>query len=796
MSNTEYKLYFAHSRNDEPEKSWQTLIDHLRNVSNLCAEFSKEFGYENWGKTIGLLHDAGKVSSAFQSRLQGSAISVDHAVMGAKFATENYPDGIAVNRGIVMAFDILGHHGGIPNGIKQNTNESRTPLKSRLDLDNHPASQSYEEFKHCFLDYLKQTDTQIPSSGQLELLPLEQFALECKEKSIQPQTFEVSRSIFSTSVITRMLFSCLVDADYLDTEFFVDPEKSHARKTHRSSISELNDRIVAHMDLVTKTSEPSLVNEARNEVLNDCREAAESDPGIFTLSVPTGGGKTLASMSFALAHAKKNHMTRVIYAIPFTSIVEQNAKVFREVLGETNVLEHHSDYDFDNLDEETALQRRLAIENWNSPIVVTTNVQLLESLFSNKPSKCRKLHNVANSVIVFDEAQTLPDELLTVTLAMLEELVEDFNVTVVLCTATQPALDEKWPFSKGEASHEIVKDKCALESKLSHRVKFNHLGKVKTNDLVESILKEHQALCIVDTRKKARLLYEEIAFACKNGRQGENHQTDGVLHLSANMTPLHRSKTIEKIRNRLKNGERCIVVSTQLIEAGVDVDFPTVFRELAGIDSIMQAAGRCNREGKRDQGIVHIFELVDDSTKPIGMVPIWLNRMKELSRRIINERGIDLDDESIREFFNDRYNSLGKEGLDSKNLFSNLTSAQLLPSFEALAFEECANDYKVISDETIPVFIPWGDEGMRLYEKLRDGVEEGVPASRYARELQKSSVSINRYTLEKFLSENMVDGQSYSPIYISTSILGGFEIYDDNVGLKTPEEGDLNGLIF
>lgn len=789
VSVLESQAIYAHSKDDCEPDEWQLLDDHLCNVASRAAEFASSFGYENWGCALGLLHDAGKVSPAFQRRLHGSGERVDHSAPGAWEALRRYRSRLEDANGRLLAFAIAGHHGGMPNGIRAGS-EGRTPLVSRL------SKEGVEKTAREFVDYAARVGLRLPEGSALEPLPLENLAIAGETNDIA-----LARGIFSSSTCARMLFSCVVDADHLDTEWFMNPEAAAIRDgVARDDIAELSRRLDKHMEAVQASAVPSKVNEMRSKVLEACRSAAGWVPGIYTLTVPTGGGKTLASLSFALRHAMANGMSRVIYAIPYTSIVEQNARVFRSVLGDSNVLEHHSNYDFDAVtDEERKLSDRLAIQNWDAPLVVTTNVQLFESLFSNKPGKCRKLHNIANSVIVLDEAQMLPDNLLTVTLAMLEELVADFGVTVLLCTATQPALEGHWPF--GAHPREIVPFQEELSAVLGGRTKFAVEGKVRERDLVDALFSSHQSLCIVGTKKKARAIFEDVA-ARAGVDDFEGAVAAGAFHLSANMTPLHRSEVLTEVRRRLTEGERCIVVSTQLIEAGVDVDFPVVYREMAGIDSLIQAAGRCNREGRLREGTVHVFEISDEV--PLGLASerfdtSWLGQMKSLARQIIGDHGHILNPSMSKEFFQARYRMATKQGLDAKGLYADMTSTALLasvPVFGTLDFESYAERYRLIEDASVPVFVPWGERGGELLSALRHECSRGVPAAAFAAKLQQSSISVARWRFAELEKLGAVDSKTYAPINVLSLQHDCRETYSDVVGLLDSEEGKPMDLIF
>lgn len=793
------KLYAHTSSCDESERrsrpsshdvdvsNWQPLQDHLNNVADIASGFASTFGYKKWGLALGELHDAGKASDAFQRRLRGSSQSVDHSTAGAKMAVERYSGmGQHAADGMLMAFAIAGHHGQVPNGFDADYGRS---LHERLEAPIEPTPAFDEMLKAHLVD--------LPLPSHLEIAPF------CRGVTGKLDGCERSRRIFSAFMFDRMLYSCLVDADYIDTENCMTPSLAEIRKSHADgyeTLPELLIKLEAHMVQLTTDSEDSCVNRARASVLDDCREAARSKAGIFTLTVPTGGGKTLASLMFALAHAVANGQQKVIYAIPFTSIVEQTADVFRSVLGAENVLEHHSnhDYPFVEIDSESVSPDRMATENWDAPIIVTTNVQLLESLYSNRPSRSRKVHSIARSVVILDEAQKLPDELLTATLAALEDLVADFGSSVVLCTATQPAVQNRWPF--GSQPREIVTHRELFEGAFSARSRFVNDGTIYENQLVQSLSACKKALCIVDTKAKARRIFDDVRRDV-GATEGGCH--DGVFHLSAWMTPNHRTQVLDEIRIRLNDSDsRCVVISTQLIEAGVDIDFPLVYRELAGIDSLLQAAGRCNREGQlRDEdgnpekGIVHVFELngydKEGNEEPeFGQtIGTWLGKMRQITKQVIARHDGQMDPTLSDEFFEARYQ---QGDLDARGIYGYLSS-RALPSpphpFSTLPFQRAANDYKIIDDDSTTVFVLRDEQTRKCYERLR---YSKYPAS-MARELQRYSVSIRNYQLIGYEKEDLLE--YFGPIVVLNTLDGGRCFYSDEVGLLSPQEGMLRPLI-
>lgn len=658
------KIFYAHST-DVPNKSdWQPLDVHLKEVARLAEEFSAIFGAGDWGQCAGRLHDSGKATEAFQQRLEGSKQKVDHSTFGARLAKAN-----AGRLGLLLSYIISGHHGGLPDGGAQ-----EGELHYRLKNGKVPPD--------------------------VTLLPADDIKLEL----VLPFRLDRNFGGFSLSFFTRMIYSCLVDADFLDTEGFSTPEKKAQRQVaDPEQIPRLKAMLDIHLAELEKNAKPTHVNRLRQEVLAQCRAKAELPPQIFSLTVPTGGGKTLSSLAFALDHATVKKLRRVIYAIPFTSIIEQNAKVFQDILGREHVLEHHCNYKEKDDQEEAAYNRRrgLAAENWDAPLVVTTNVQFFESLFSNKPSRCRKLHNIAGSVIVLDEAQAIPTEYLEPCLAALRELVVHYGCTVVLCTATQPALDDTKLRTALEEIHEVITDPQQLYDGLL-RTQVHFIGKLPDFELALKLDAEPQVLCIVPTKPQARALFEQL------------QEREGVYHLSTNMYPEHRRRVLDEIRARLKAKEPCRVVSTSLVEAGVDLDFPVVYRAMAGLDSIAQAAGRCNREGRMNEldelGQVYVYE----PEKPLRMP--WLKRCVTRAEETLRSLpGADpLGLMVMRRYFELLYDV---QELDKKKILSRLNQ---WPSSELyIPFREIAEEFRFIEDETIGVIIPIEPEAQELVIELR-----------------------------------------------------------------------------
>jgi CRISPR-associated endonuclease/helicase Cas3 len=694
------KIFYAHSTDSSDKSSWQPLDVHLEGVAQLAEEFAAIFKADDWGRVAGLLHDAGKATEAFQRRLEGSPQRVDHATFGAQLAEEK-----AGQLGLLLSYAIAGHHGGVPDGGSQ-----EGELHHRLRHGKVPP------------------DVTLLSVANV------------KQELLPPFRLSAEHAGFSLAFFTRMVFSCLVDADFLDTEGFSTPGKKEERPiADLEQISKLKVLLDDHLMLFAEKAEPSPINRLRQEILAQCRAKAKLPPQIFSLTVPTGGGKTLSSMAFALDHAVENKLRRVIYAIPFTSIIEQNAKVFQDIFGREQVLENHYNYKEKDEPEEATYNRRrgLAAENWDAPLVVTTNVQFFESLFSNKPSRCRKLHNIAGSVIVLDEAQAIPTEYLEPCLAALRELVDHYGCTVVLCTATQPALDDKSNLRTALPEiHEIIGAPQQLYEEL-RRTQVNFVGKLTDVELAVRLDAEKQVLCIVPTKPQARALFEQL------------QKKEGVYHLSTNMYPVHRRRVLDEIRAQLKAKKTCRVVSTSLVEAGVDLDFPVVYRAMAGLDSIAQAAGRCNREGRMNAfgalGQVYVYEPEKTARMP------WLKRCQSCA----NETMRNLPDAdplglvAMRRYFELLYDI---QELDKKQILPRLNR---LTRDLYMPFREVAGDFLFIEDDTIGVIVPIEPEAQELVRVLR---YTEFPRTTL-RKLQQYSVALRSREFAAFNAVEMVRGE-------------------------------------
>ncbi len=729
-------MLYARSLPECPKENWQTLVDHLTGVGAMAHRFAKTFCAEEWGITSGLIHDLGKCQASFQKRLDGSGESVNHTGPGARWVHEQIK-GV----GKLLAYTVLGHHGGMPDGASGITRDLEQRLKDAEDIGPH-----LPEDIVALLGTLPTLRTLRP--------PIKPYA-DCRVSGFQMAFF------------TRMVFSCLVDADFLDTERALNPEKFDAR-LGTPSLKVLKSMLDQHMQGFKPDSH---INQKRHEVLRACLEAADKEPGFFSLNVPTGGGKTLASMAFALKHADRYGLRRIIYVIPYTSIIEQNAKVFRDVLGQDSVVEHHSNFSPDPEENDQRMQtHRLASENWDAPVVVTTNVQFFESLFANKPSRCRKLHNIAGSVIILDEAQMLPQPYLTPCLAALRELAHNYNASIVLCTATPPDVEKGPHLQEGlpqNTVREIIPDPAALHDAL-RRTSLEFMEEQSDGSIAQAMEHQHQALCIVNTRKRAADIFSLL------------EKRDGTFHLSARMCPAHRKDALNAVRSLLKDKESCRVVATQLVEAGVDVSFPLVFREMAGLDSICQAAGRCNRHGEMENslGKVKVFKPED------GKTPKMFRRNIAAAESALRQKGDDpFSPETLRLYFREAYwlcDSLDEKGIMEK--FEESAKSLLFP------FRTVAESFRIIENEMRPVLVPWNATAEKLIEELHWVTRP----SKLLRSLQAYTVQIYPHEFRKLMEKgaiNMVNG-----VYPALTTLDPW--YSMETGLVVDAQADPETFIF
>jgi len=704
-------MYYAHSTSDQSRANWQRLPEHLMEVAKLAERFGQRVGFAKAAHLAGLLHDVGKYTKAFQARLHGAKWRVDHSTAGAAIvrhlAKSAKPDDRLVAD--LIAYAIAGHHAGLPD--KQG--ESFSTLSERL-----------KGFSESTLDSVWKTEIEPDVTG---LLPA--FNWERKDQS---------KAAFQLAFLGRMIFSCLVDADFKDTERFyarierrdVDREWPALQSILPSLIKAFDQYMNEKRDLETA------INRLRAEILDYVRSRAPEAPGLFTLTVPTGGGKTLASLGFALDHAKVHGHERIIYAMPFTTIIDQAAAIFRRVLDEGVVLEHHSaiederppdsepgDADSTRADKE---KLKLAMEDWAAPVVVTTNVQFFETLFAARTSRSRKLHSIPRSIVILDEAQTLPRPLLAPSVQALDELARNYGCTIVLCTATQPALDARHfgaghPAALPLAGRELAPDPARLSDQLE-RVAIVHAGDLDDATLVAALAGTEQGLVIVNTRKHALALYRAAQAANLNG----------LVHLTTRQCAAHRREILEEVRRMLRDKLPCRLIATSLVEAGVDLDFPKGWRAEAGLDQIAQAAGRINREGRRpvDESILTVFRAPDNPPPP---------EIKGLSgdmARIIGKHEKLLSPEAIADFFGEVYWRLGREGLDAKAILDDLRIGGGDTNFY---YRTVAEKFRMIESGMVPVIVPRDEKARDALARL--GIK-AIPSGAIARDLQTYIVQV------------------------------------------------------
>ncbi len=737
----EAELY-AHSTRKPSRHDWEPLSYHLHEVGGLAEQFATVFGWRTAARAMGLLHDIGKTSAAYQAYIsqarEDGRKGPDHSTAGAREALDLYPQA-----GRLLAYGIAGHHAGLADF---NELERRT---KRKDLEPY--------------DGWRQHAGNLPS--QAELAP---------SRGLRRN----AHAGFSEAFLIRMLFSCLVDADFLATERFYarvdgrEPERGaiETMEEQQAWLAGLQAALATHMADKRATAPDTELNRLRAEVLDHAVAKASMEPGLFTLTVPTGGGKTLTSLTFALEHARRHGLRRVIYVIPYTSIIEQTAEVFRQALGsQDDVLEHHASFDWEpkKTSEEVAdsegpsglVKLRKAAENWAAPVVVTTAVQFFESLYARRTSSCRKLHNIAGSVVVLDEAQTLPLHLLRPCMAALNELAANYRTSIVLCTATQPALrvcdgfkDENLParaprqkvgFDIDDA-RELAPEPARLYAALK-RVAVEHLpGETEDATILARFAERPQMLCIVNTRAHARELYDALRT-----RKGDD---EGIFHLTTLMCPVHRRAVLERVKARLKADETVRLVATSLIEAGVDVDFPEVWRAVAGLDQIAQAAGRCNREGKLGSsgGRTVVFE-------PAGRKPSRDVRVNVECAEAVFRAGLDLLSlEGVKRYFDQLYWRRGADGMDAATL-----EKERWPILRAIAerrdgtfaFEKIAAAFRMIDDVQETVIVPFDERAEALLAKIA-GADR--PTTTDLRKLQPYAVSIPKKAQGEWLAAGVL----------------------------------------
>ena len=714
------KEFISHIKKDL--SAIQTNEEHSHGVAELAERFAAEFGMGDWGRVIGLLHDKGKERNSFQQYIRTSSEydmtaqwhgeDKQHAYIGAVIAKRLYQSAYPM-----LSYPIMGHHGGLSD----------------------------------YTDFEKKMKEEIP----VEVMIPTEVAQLAVPRQMQENMGSIENFRKDVNHIIRLLFSCLVDADYLDTELFMNEEQSRLRK-ERVSLTELKPLLDNYLKELSGHAAITPLNSLRAQIQQCCLDAATQLSGFFSLTVPTGGGKTLSSLVWAINHAIKYQKKRIIIAIPYTSIVTQTAQILGDIFGQENVLEHHSGVDADKIkDKKLQRQMQLATENWDYPIVVTTNVQLFESILNNKPSACRKLHNIVNSVLILDEVQTLPLDYLQPIVDSLQTYQRLFGVSVLFTTASLPALEGTMKWGRGLNDelhgipniHEIVPRRMNLHDKL-RRVKLNFDTTSTTyEDLAQRLTTYPRVLCVVNSRKDAKAIFECLP-------------NEGLtLHLSRMMCSAHIRKVIQKIKSALKDeNEKVIrIVATQLIEAGVDIDFPVVYRQEAGLDSILQAAGRCNREGKSNISNAYVFRF---EKKPFGSIGRACDARENL--------GLDRDwfaPEVMTDYFIQLYSRC--------TTFDKAQVKELLYKPNEWCFESVAKEFQFITDAGVTVYVNYGNSA-ELIERLKtDG-----PSYDLLKRLSQYSVCIRDVDFKNLQTGGLLEEVLEVYYYIHYR-----EQYKDNLGL-------------
>ncbi|MCK9367872.1 MAG: CRISPR-associated helicase Cas3' [Metallibacterium scheffleri] len=759
-------MYYAHSANDVG--NWHPLAVHLGSVANLAKSFASESPWYGEAQLAGLLHDLGKYADRFQRRLHGEDSGLDHWSQGAALA-------LTKHQAVAAALAIQGHHIGLQRGD--------TDTLKRL----HPATLA-----NAVLPSLQLSDPDLDALTARALADGLQFAAPATH------CIQAWHHAVAAMLDVRLLFSCLTDADFLDTEAHFNGDENGKRP--RAAGPALDPAIaLAALDRFMADSirhgsrATDDVHTVRETLWRACGDAATAAPGAFTLTAPTGSGKTLAMLRFALEHARKHGLNRIVLAVPFLTVIEQTAAIYRRVFADfpaNFVLEHHSlagvgeESEREDAESGASRQRRLLSENWDAPIVLTTNVQLLESLFSNRPSACRKLHRLMRSVVIFDEAQSLPAMLAVPTLAALSHLSSAYKSSVVFATATQPAFDT---LSAAVSKHavagwkptEIVAGHADLFKKLERVNVEWRVGKTNWQTLAAELESRPQALVVCNLKRHALALLETLQV----------NAMEGVFHLSTNLCADHRRAVLDWVRKRLASGQPCRLISTQCVEAGVDVDFPVVYRAFGPLDAIAQAAGRCNREGRLNAqgkfGRVIVFE-PDDTGEARRQYPTFAYyQAAEVTRALLTEHGeLDINDPAIfRKYYKKLY-----DVADPATMNNALEDA-----IQARDFVEVARRYRLIEQNTFQLLVPWIDRRDE-FQALRIEAEQAGISARWMRRAQGLAVSVYKprdampaWAIPAKLKPFGRTGGGVSDEWF---ILEG-DYYDDTIGLVPPEGPQL-----
>ncbi len=707
--------YIGHTSEDGRK---QSLVNHLTGVAKLCRDNSVDC-LKDCAELCGLMHDIGKYTEEFQRRIRGDSIKVAHALCGAQ---EIYKKSGAPYS-YMIEYCIAGHHAGLPDGGTEADNPDAPTLHAVLKRE----SGNYSA-------YGNEINPQFPKDN------LQKLMKDCRTKEEIIELY---------SFFTRYLFSCLTDADFIDTEQFVSPQ------TERSVAGNFQQAYELVCEKINGFRAETPLQKARGAIQEQAYKSVSTDADIYTLNMPTGSGKTLCSIRAALKTAVEKKKKRIIYVIPYVSIIEQTAEIFEDIFGQAlPVVQHHSNYDFEFRDSENELtseKLRRACENWDAPLIVTTGVQFFESLYHYRGGRLRKMHNLADSVIIFDEIHMLPIGYIQPCLRAIGYITKYLNSTAILMSATMPDYGD---FAKKFMSSNRIKDAVGDKRLFQafNKRRYTYIGKTSLEKLTDAARKYENALIIVNKRSTAKELYDICG--------GKKY------HLSTYMTPKNRSEVIREIKKDIQSGVKITVISTSLIEAGVDLDFETVFRENAGIDNILQSGGRCNREGKRERGDVFVFETDGGG----GEMQLKSN----ITSSLFSEFDDISSDECIKEYYNRLF--AVKDGVIEKNSITSLMGENLRP--DAIPFRTYAEQFHFIDNQVISVIIP-DNENRELIEELKYGKLS------VKRRLAQYCASVKTYELEKMIKEGIVER-----LECGACMLSNLDYYNKATGLKFTNETD------
>lgn len=790
----------------------QTHEEHSLGVARYCAEFAGMFGLEKTGKLIGLLHDCGKGCQAFKTYIEKATSNeniikpkerIDHSTAGAKYIYQlfmPYTDEETALTAEVIAACILGHHGGLPDFVDS---------RGQSEFFRRTLDKDIPHYKECLVVFQQRI------ASEVEIIKL--FAEARNEISLWSDKIKCSfgcgdEAFFVRSLLVKTLFSCLIDADRLDTANFMMNEQYQQKWAVEKLWVKFAERLEKKINTFPVTN---AIGQARKELSQECLEFYAHAPGVYELTLPTGSGKTLASMRYALAHAKKYKKKKIIVVIPYTSIIDQNADEIRKIFNEDNaILEHHSNIVQETPSDQEASAvgdytnkaefKKVMTERWDVPVIFTTMVQFLNTFFSAGTRDIRRMHQLQDSIIIFDEIQTLPIKCTFMFNSTINYLVKLCNSTVVLCTATQPTLDkQKIPLQKSIPSQMVADVKGVFDvfkrvEILNFCTPIGFSSKEIATQIWQDVLQQGNALVIVNKTGQARDLYEDIKAILE-----ESAVKISIVHLSTKMCPAHRKKILSDMRDCLNNKTPIICISTQLIEAGVDISFTTVYRALAGLSSLAQAAGRCNRHGEMDKGKLKIFNFKNEDLSKIEDI----NRGKDVSKSLLsqwerNDSKIPLtdifSDIAMREYFSKYYGqvadpvkqymtkdkrttiyellSFNDKGDDARMDNANIPYKNSLAI--TAAFKEAGREFEVIDSQTISVLVPYG-KGKELILALNGESWDKEKTRSQLKMAQQYSVNLFSYEVAGLIKQNQIYELAIGGIMAIHS-----ESYDINTGVK------------